>query len=403
MEKYLYYQDQYLWEFKADIVKVVEKEGEYHLVLNQTAFYPEGGGQPADRGFIQELPVKDVYKLEERVYHILSELPSRQKDLNCRIDWVRRFDHMQQHLGQHILSAVFYDQYKAGTIGFHLGSDRVTIDLDRPLKPAEIIKAENRANEIVFANHGVEFFYVEHAQLKRLAPRKMPEITGPIRIVQISEIDTIPCSGTHPSRTGEVGLIKVISWSKYKQGLRVEFLCGKRVLDDFRGKNNCLNSLSALLSVEVSEVAGEVQKVIERNKSLAQQIKFCNGQLLTLQAEDLLNKPYSRHNGIKVIKKILTGQDYQQLRLLTLKLTANPGVVTLLGVLDDATARFIISRSSELTSLKMNEIAQELLPVIAGRGGGTQQLAQGGGPGVEQLGKLIELAYQRVLAILLSI
>ena len=309
---------------------------------------------------------------------------------------------MQQHLGQHILSAIFYQQYKAGTVGFHLGSSKVMIDLDRQINPEAVINSEDLANAIVFEDRGVEFFYADRNQLKKLSLRKLPELAGPIRIVRISELDTIPCSGTHPSHTGEVGLIKIINCSKYKHGTRVEFLCGKRALTDYRGKNNCVKSLSALLSVGVSEIVAESKKVIERNKALDQAIRHLNDQLLAYQAQDMLQKPFSVNKGIRIIKEVLTEQDYRQLRILALKLTAEPAVVTLLGLRDGDQARFIISRSQELKDIDMHDLSQEILPLIAGRGGGNQQLAQGGGPGIERLEELIDVAYQRVVAILLS-
>ena len=255
----LYYLDPYQAEFTADLVGCREEGGRFHLVLDRTAFFPEGGGQPSDRGWIEEIAVEQVYEAGGRVCHVLGRVPAARKGLRCRVDWERRFDHMQQHLGQHLLSAALRNRFAASTVGFHLGREVCTIDLDRFLNGGEIAEAEQLANRVVFANRAVEAVDLPAEELRRLDLQRLPRVDQGMRLIRIADFDLNPCCGTHPRRTGEVGLVKVRRSERYKGGTRVEFVCGGRALMDYSRKNEAVNRICARLSVGEGEAvaAGE--------------------------------------------------------------------------------------------------------------------------------------------------
>lgn len=247
----LYLNEPYLDRFRANITDITETDHGTAVILDRTAFYPEGGGQPSDAGTIDGCRVKYVYGQHGIIYHIVDTPPPSKTDVECMIDWDVRLDHMQQHCGQHILSAAFTEVMDADTVGFHLGDEFVTIDIDvESLSFDNAERVETFANEIVFRNLEVKLHYPSSDQLKNYALRKAPSVTENIRIVEIDGVDFSPCCGTHPSHTGDVGLIKIRKWEKSKNNVRVEFVCGRRALKDYAWKNNCINEIASLTSAK---------------------------------------------------------------------------------------------------------------------------------------------------------
>ncbi|MGL4336844.1 MAG: alanyl-tRNA editing protein, partial [Turicibacter sp.] len=199
--KKLYYEDAYIQTFTAEVDEIIEKGNEYHVVLDQTAFYPGGGGQPCDTGFIETFPVTSVYEENDKIYHVIHKKLIKIHKVKCSIDWAARFDAMQQHLGQHILSACFLACYDAKTSSFHLGKDRCTIDIDIPLTQNQLQEVEQMANQVIFNRLPVEILYPSKAELKKLSLKDLPKGKGDIRIVRIPELDVNPCGGVHPATT----------------------------------------------------------------------------------------------------------------------------------------------------------------------------------------------------------
>ena len=244
----LYYSDCYLREFEAHLVAAEPEARGFRIYLDRTAFYPESGGQPADRGTLSGIPVLDVIEVEEAIAHVLERKPEG-VEIVGRVDWARRFDHMQQHTGQHLLSAAFEKVGKYKTISFHLGSDASSIDLDSDrLGRRQIDEAEELANQVGFDNREVRIFFRPAAEAGQLDLRKASTREGELRLVEVADFDLSACGGTHVSRTGAVGLVLVRKFERMKGVTRVEFLCGNRALQAARRDFALLTEAARLFS-----------------------------------------------------------------------------------------------------------------------------------------------------------
>src|SRR5260221_4321494 len=248
-EDRLYYTDAYLIEFDAVVRDVARKDDQWEIVLDRTAFYPTSGGQPFDTGTIGEAKVTDVFDAEDgNVTHVVD----RELEKNCRvrgqIDWHRRFDHMQQHTGQHLLSAAFEREAAAKTVSFHLGTSSATIDLDRDLNADQIARAEAAANDAFSEDREVRIRFITAAEATKLPLRKDPARTRDLRIIEITDYDMSAYCGTHVCRTGAIGMIAIAGVERFKGGLRVEFVCGERALRADRSLTDSVSTGSRLLS-----------------------------------------------------------------------------------------------------------------------------------------------------------
>lgn len=396
----LFYKNTYIKEFNANIVHIVEKDDSFHVELNQTAFYPEGGGQPSDEGYIDDVKVSYVYEDNAKIYHVLDRLPSTLEEVKCTINWEKRFDHMQQHLGQHILSAAFEKLHDANTIGFHLSSNTVTIDIDKVLTSDDIKKVEYFTNQIVFNDLLVKILYPSKEDLETLPLRKAPSVSDNIRIVKIDDLDYSPCCGTHPNRSGEVGLIKIRKYEKYKSGLRIDFVCGNRALKDYNIKNDIVNSLSYLLSANVDEVLDIVDKNNEELKNIKKENKNLKDQLIKFEAIELLKNAEVQGN-IKIVKNIFEHRNINEIKLLSANLVDNDKTIVIFAISSNNKAQLVFSRSKDLSTIVMKDILTKCLPLIDGKGGGSPFAAQGGGTKVDNLGAAIDLAHNEIKKICL--
>lgn len=396
--KKLYYQNAYTTRFEATIVERVQQDGQTAVILDQTYFYPTSGGQPYDIGTINNIPVHNVSVREddEAVLHWLDTSKLWQDTVNGHINWVRRFDHMQQHTGQHILSQSFIQIAEAETVGFHLSDNTVTIDLNTPtLAPLQIEEAEFLANQIVWQNRPVHIRFVTQAQAQKLALRKLPPIRGDqLRLIEIDQFDLTACGGTHVQHTGEVGMIKIVKLERQNNQLRVEFCCGQRALRDYRLKNSLINQLSAELTTGMTEIAESVNRLKEENKENRRKLKKQQEQLLYFEAAELL-KNGKMLGETAVVSHVFTSEesDPGQLRMLANHLTQHSQVIALLGLAGDK-AQLLFCRSQDAPG-EMNQLIKPALQVLgSAAGGGSAVLAQGGGPGtdLERVRQAIEKA-----------
>jgi len=388
----LYEKDPYKTEFKADIKSIEPKDDVFHVTLDKTYFYPEGGGQPADKGWIEGIEVNYVYKENEKVIHVLKKEPEKKKELTCKIDWARRFDFMQQHTGQHLLSAVFKNQFNLNTVGFNLSVDSLRIDLDNQIGKKEINKVEELVNDYIYKDIKVETLYPNDDQLEKFNLRKEPTVDENIRVIKIGEIDFSPCGGTHLNSTGELGIIKIINVDNYKGGLRIDFVCGKRALRDFGFKNEIITELRNITSVPDEEILNEVKRIKEELKESEETITELNKQLLNYKADELLDRA-ENIKGIKVIKDTFSDIPYNDVQWLSDILTKKDDLICIFGQHDQATARLLLSKSENIKEVNMNEIINEPLEHIEGRGGGNRFKAQGGGSKVKNIEQSVETAY----------
>ena len=409
----MYYLDPYRLEFEARVVERVGVEARPGVILKSTCFYPTSGGQPHDEGHLNGVPVINVFEREDKaIVHVLAaEL--REDTVYGAIDWERRFDHMQQHTGQHILSQAFLEILRAETVGFHLGQVACTIDVDKaPLAASQLDRVEDLANEIVFADRPVKTYLVAEMELASLPLRKrfpdgstssprrlvegLPTAETPIRIVEVEGFDCSLCGGTHCRRTGEVGLIKITRIERRGQDTRVEFLCGDRALADYRGKNRTVNKLANRFSVGAWELAEAVGRLAEEAKSNKRELSAARNRLLDYEAAELLAEAEQRGD-VRVVRKVFTDREGEQIRRLALRLMESEGQVALLG-LAGKKAQLFFACSADLP-YDMNDFLKRACQAVGGGGGGRRRFAQGGGTDGSKVGEALEIAYERLLEV----
>lgn len=379
LHKRLYYNDSYLTRFEADVTERLVWDGRPAVVLTQTAFYPTSGGQPSDRGFLGGVAVVgvEVREADGEVVHILAdELPA--DHVVGEIDWPRRFDHMQQHSGQHLLSAACEKLLGADTVSFHLGAESSTIDLDRAgLSRQELEPAEDWVNRAIWANHPLTARFVSAGEVAVLPLRHQPKVEGPIRLVEIEGCDLTPCGGTHVARCGEIGLLKIVRVEHRGEETRVEFLCGQRALADYRRKNAILLGLAAELTVGFEEVGMALARLQEELKASQRELRTLREHLLEAEAVALLGdaKPVG---ALRVVRAVLAERAPADLRALALRLSETSGVVALLASPGERTQLcFACAEGSGVDAAALLRAACELL---GGKGGGQPRIAQGSAP-----------------------
>ena len=261
MTERLYYKDQYIKEFSAKVLSCTENKGRYEVILDKTAFFPEGGGQPGDRGFIGNAEVIDTVEKGEEVIHICLSPVAEGEEAECRLDFETRFLNMQLHSGEHIFSGFVHSVCGFDNVGFHMGEHSVTVDFDGTVSAEELERIENLSNEAIYKNIPIEAIYPSDEELEKYSYRSKKEIKGQVRLTSIEGVDLCACCGTHVALTGEVGMIKATSIMNYKSGVRITLQIGRKALEDYREKNESVNKISALLKAKTEEVVSAVERV----------------------------------------------------------------------------------------------------------------------------------------------
>ncbi|MBN2199982.1 MAG: alanyl-tRNA editing protein, partial [Candidatus Aminicenantes bacterium] len=320
MTERLFFRDGYRTEFEARILERREHEGRPAVVLDKTCFYPESGGQPWDTGTLSGAPVVQVVEEGESILHVLADESGPGPALETgaavsgRIDWPRRFDHMQQHTGQHILSQAFIEVLNGETRSFHLGEAASTLEIGLSrAEDADIERVERRANEIVFRDLEVKTYFVNAENIGQIPLRRPPKKEGTIRVVEVEGFDYSACGGTHCRRTGEIGLIKVIRWDKIRGNLRFEFLCGGRALEDYGRRNAALRRISGLFSASDADAPASVEKALGEIKAQNKAAKALREKLAACEAQDLIRETEGR-----VIRRVFSDKTPEEVRLLAL-------------------------------------------------------------------------------------
>lgn len=381
MTERLYYTDSYTTTFTAQVTERLHIADHPAVILDQTYFYPTSGGQPNDTGTLNSIPVLDVAVREDdaAILHILAtELSGDQ--VSGAIDWARRFDHMQHHTGQHILTQAFVQLADAKTVGFHLSPDSVTIDLDvSNLSDEQIDAAENLANQIIWENRSVTARLRDMDDQEGVRIRRLPKhlLTDGLRVIDIEGFDVTACGGTHVACTGEIGIIKVLRLEKRGGKIRIEFRCGKRALLDLREKNRVVQRLAADLDCRISEAPAMLTRLRDDYRAQTAALKTASNQLVDYEAAELLANTPLRVDGIKIITAAFDGRDAGELKLLAGRLVVQPNVIALLGTAGEKSMLFF-ARSENLPQ-DMGALLKNTLGALGGRGGGQAHFAQGGG------------------------
>ena len=402
MTERLYYSDAYLRTFEAHVVDRFDVNGRPAVILDRTAFYPEGGGQPADRGTLNQAEVVDVQTREadDEVLHILSA-PLGEVEVTGQVEPARRFDLMQQHTGQHILSQAFIHTADAETVSFHLNPDpndgALTIDLNTAaLTPAQIDQAEDFANSIVYENRPVIARFVSHEELPALPLRKPPKVDKAIRIVEIQGFDWSACGGTHVARTGEVGMIKMMKVEKRGGESRIEFRCGQRALIDYRRKHQLISQVASDLTIGFWELDQTIVRMQADAKAARKQLVEAEARLQQYEARELLNS-VERRSDFGLIAQTWLNRDAAYLKRMANLLVAQPKTVTLLGATGQSLA-LVFARSKDL-SIDLATLLKAAAARLGSKGGGSPDFAQAGGPAVseEQLAETLRWARDQLL------
>jgi len=382
MTERLYYTDSYLREFQARVID--RADGGRTMYLDRTAFYPTSGGQPHDTGAIAGVPVLEVIDEGERIAHRIDG-DVNSADASCRIDWARRFDHMQQHSGQHLLSAVFIEQFGIETVSFHLGQEISTIDLEiAAVDPEKVAAAERRANEVVWENRPIAVTYENAGAAGDL--RKPSERSGTLRIVSIEGLDRIACGGTHVRLTGEIGPIFVRRLEKIRDTVRVQFLCGLRAVRRARTDYDALARIAQTFSAALDETPSLVAAQLESAREADRMRRKLEAELARYQGRELYEAAAPDAAGIRRVVRRLPRGTIEELRALAQSFTAQTKAVFIGAIEQQPSVLFGVSADAAIDAGKT---LQPLLAQEGGRGGGSSRMAQGGVPSKEALDRVL--------------
>ena len=370
MEK-IFYQDIHITEFDATVTDCIYDDTDklYRIILDRTAFFPEEGGQPADRGTLNGIPVKDVQIKNNIIFHMMPEAIPAGTTVSGQVDWEQRFDFMQQHSGEHIISGLVHKHFGFDNVGFHLGYTEVTLDFNGSLTLEQLREIESEANHAVWRNLPIEITYPSSEQLSSLNYRSKLELTEDVRIVTIPGVDVCACCAPHVDTTGQIGLIKITNVQSHRGGVRVNILCGNRAVNDYTDKQNSVFDISVQLSAKQANVADAVARIKEDNLHLKELANSLQTRLLAF-AMQALPSPQCSSNALLFME----GIDEIALRNAVNELVLHyPGYCAAFSGNDEQGYRFIIGSSQK----DCRELAQALRQTFQAKGGGTAPMIQG--------------------------
>ena len=383
MTSRIYYTDPYCRRFDAVVTRTFQHEGRPAALLDRTAFYPTSGGQPFDVGRLVgagEVDVLDTVDVDDDVVHVLSAPIADGTTVNGEINWARRFDHMQQHTGQHVLSAAFDRLFDNRTMSFHMGAELSTIDLARDMSWDQLARAEDEANRIVWENREVAIRFVSSDEAATLPLRKEPARTGVLRLIDVKDFDLSACGGTHVARTGAIGAIVVPAAEKFKGGTRITFACGGRALRVFRTLRESMAGSVRALSVLPQELPAAIERMQGDARDLRRTIKKFQESLAAHEAARLVSEAgragEEGRAGV-VIVDALDGWDANGLKMIAAEITQH--TTTAVALFSTASPFAVVIARSPDVQVDANAVLRALTDRFGGRGGGKSDLAQGGG------------------------
>jgi alanyl-tRNA synthetase len=377
MTERLYYTDPACISFDAEVTRTFVHEGRPAVILDRTAFYPTSGGQPHDIGTLASTRVVDVVDLEDgTVVHVLDSELASNAVVHGEINWLRRFDHMQQHTGQHVLSAAFDHLFSNRTMSFHMSADVSTIDLAKEAAPDALAAAEREANRIVWEDRRIDIRFATEKEAAAMPLRKEPARAGTLRLIDITDFDLSACGGTHVARTGAIGIIAVSAWERFRGGTRVTFVCGGRALRLFRTYRDSVTGSIRTLSVLPEELPSAIERVQNESKELRRTVKTLQESLASHEAARMVdNAPLAGSS--RVVVQAVEGWDAQGLKAIATSATARDSVVV--ALFSATTPALVVIARSRNESIDSNAVLKELVQQFGGRGGGKPDMAQGGG------------------------
>ena len=393
MTKRIYYDDAFVREFEAEVLACEEQAGNagkrWRVVLNRTALYPGSGGQPDDRGRIGEAGVVEIVDEGEEIAHFV-DAPVKLGPVKAEVEWKRRFDHMQQHTGQHLLSAVLQTKFGLETVSFHLGEELCTIDLRGPEPRAEtLVAAERATNDIVFEDGPVRVRYATREELRGLGVRKEVEREGILRVIEIEGADFQPCGGTHVARTGQIGMVQLRRCTKIRQDWRLEFLCGLRAARAARADYETRREVAEKLKCSMDEVSGAIEKALAERDASFKLAKARGERLAELEAEKIVRETPAGAQGVKVIARVMEGVEASFVMMLAAAIAAHEGTVVLMVRRE---CGHVFFGQHPAIGKDMNALLKRVTAEVGGKGGGTRDFARGALTESGDAAKAIELA-----------
>lgn len=389
MEK-LFYIDSYIKNFTAEIEEVKEVDDKFHVLLNKTAFFPGGGGQYCDLGIIDNINVLDVYEENDKIYHVLEKKPNRIHKVKCEIDWDRREYGMQHHFGQHIISACFNNEYKAKTVGFHLGKDFSTVDIEGFFKEEDILKIEKMCNEIIRENITVEFLNITKKEAKKLKIKEdLSKLGDNIRVVKIDDIDMNLCCGVHMKNTLDLRVIKIKKFEKYKKATRIEFLCGTKAIEEMLKRENYLNKICKLLSSNEEDAYKSIENLNNKLNEVNKENRRLEEIISNYEVKEMIESA-EKINNMNVIVKVYENKTMNYMNKIANKIIEKENNIGLFALKNDDKLNLLFACSKNLEKMDMNILLKDSIKLIDGKGGGSKVLAQGGGKNNSNLDSLFD-------------
>lgn len=366
MTEKLYYKNAYDTEFKGRVRSCEKRKEGYHIILDQTLFYPEGGGQPGDKGTLGGVSVLDVHEKNGEIIHYGDGPLEVGLEVVGEINWEHRFDLMQNHSGEHIFSGIICKQYGCDNVGFHMGRARITIDFNTQIPGEDLPWLEEQANQAIWQNTPISIFYPDEKELEALEYRSKIELTGEVRIVTAGEYDCCACCGTHVKLAGEIGMIKIVGTQNYKGGTRLELLCGKRALDYYQRIHQAANEVGRALSVQEEQIGTAVQKLLKEKDTYIQELKKWKWEAFLGRIQRL---PENTEN-VLIMEDGLGGKDLTALADLAAEKTCGRAMV--FTPTEAGFAFVLVSRKKDA-----REIVEELKKSFDCKGGGKEESVQG--------------------------
>ncbi len=362
----LYEADPYIREFDARVMACEQVKDQYRILLDRTAFFPEGGGQPGDRGMIGEALIKDTHEKDGKIWHYSDSRLNVGSEVHGKIDWDFRFSNMQNHAGEHIVSGLIHGKYGYDNVGFHMGSEAVTLDINGELTKEQVKEIEKEANGAIEANIPIQVFVPEKRVLEQMEYRSKKELDGDVRIVEISGYDRCACCGTHPLRTGEIRLIKILSVQNYKGGVRIAMLAGNRALEDYMDKHESVVDISHLLSAKTGEITGAVERLLKEMADLKYTMVQMKREIMEKKAEaqEITGK------AVCVEENEFKGNELREYANMLSERVEKVLVVS--GGTDSQRRYVLIDKRGGAKTL-----GQEIQKLFGGKGGGSPQMIQG--------------------------
>ncbi len=385
MTERLYYDQSDLKEFTATIAAAREKDGKTEIALNRSAFYPTSGGQPYDTGSIGEAQVLDVYADGEgEVWHVIDRAMAEGETVECRIDWARRFDHMQQHAGEHMLAGAVYRHFGGNTIGLHLGAEISTIDVTMPdgsthLTPEQVDLLEMDVNEQIQRDVPIKCWFPDEAELAELPLRKPPTVKEHVRIVAIGDLEMVACGGTHPSSAGQIGMVKIVDARPAKGKMRLGFICGMRAYKDYQKRMAVSDRAAEMFSTKVENLPDAIAHLQENLASLQKELGSMRREQALRQVDSLMQNAIAI-DGAKLVAGTLPALTPDALRELASGLISEGGVIALLASPKESGGYLTLFARSADVAQDVGKLLKAASSACGGKGGGKPDFAQGSAP-----------------------